>query len=209
MLTALFREGGPIMPVLIVVALIGYVMAWERVLVWAWWILHERPYFPVSTPKALHARVARLAHGGRLSPLERVLAAAERLRGRPAAEREARLQVEIGTQLQRVDARISTLGWLGGILPMLGLLGTVSGMITTFDDLALTTSRQVLSRGLSEALWTTEVGQLGALPLLAVHHFLSRMRERWLTRLERCLALLEVERPEHQAGPAGEASDEA
>jgi hypothetical protein len=52
-------------------------------------------------------------------------------------------------------------------------------------------------------------GLLGALPLLAVHHFLSRMRERWLTRLERCLALLEVERPGSQPVPARGGSDEA
>jgi biopolymer transport protein ExbB len=73
---------------------------------------------------------------------------------------------------------------------MLGLLGTVSGMIVTFKDLALTSSRQVLSQGLSEALWTTEVGLLAALPLLATHHLLSRLQSRWMDRLEFCVALL-------------------
>ena len=44
--------------------------------------------------------------------------------------------------------------------------------------------------GLSEALWTTEVGLIGALPLLAAHHVLTRLKARWLTHLERALALL-------------------
>ncbi len=86
---------------------------------------------------------------------------------------------------------------------MLGLLGTVSGMILTFKDLALTTSRQVLSQGLSEALWTTEVGLLAALPLLAAHHLLTRLKARWLDRLEFHTALLF-----HGAGP-GEGGDPA
>ena len=73
---------------------------------------------------------------------------------------------------------------------MLGLLGTVSGMITTFGELAVTTSRQILSQGLSEALWTTEIGLLAAVPLLAVHHGLTRLKARRLNRLERALALL-------------------
>jgi biopolymer transport protein ExbB len=95
-----------------------------------------------------------------------------------------------------VSTRIATLGWMGGILPMLGLMGTVSGMILTFRSLAATSSRQVLSLGLAEALYATLAGLLGALPLLAAHHVLTRLKARWLMQLERCLTLLEQDAPE-------------
>ncbi len=130
------------------------------------------------------------------------------LRMLPAAQREAALQAALLARVPRVEARISTLGWLGTILPLLGLLGTVSGMITTFQDLAVTTSRQVLSQGLSEALWTTEAGLIAAVPLLAVHHLLSRLRSRWFTHLERNLALLfaAAATPGDAPGTAGSAA---
>ena len=122
--------------------------------------------------------------------LLRMLLRAVALSSLPPDRREQAMQLEILARMPEVNARVATIGWLGGILPMLGLLGTVSGMILTFKDLALTTSRQVLSQGLSEALWTTEVGLLAALPLLAAHHLLTRLKARWLDRLEFHTALL-------------------
>jgi biopolymer transport protein ExbB len=115
--------------------------------------------------------------------------------------------------MPQVGTRIASLGWLGGILPMLGLMGTVSGMILTFRSLAATSSRQVLSLGLAEALYATLAGLLGALPLLAAHHVLTRFKARWLLHLERCLTVLEQEpsgsvaapragRPKRMARPA-------
>lgn len=202
-LETLLREGGPIMPLLLLAALVGYVLTAERLLVWGTWHLRDRALVRAPDGPALAAAV-ETAVSRRPTPLTRLLGEAVRLRHLPTAQRETALQARLLGHLPQVDARLSTIGWLGGILPMLGLLGTVSGMITTFQDLSVTTSRQILSVGLSEALWTTEVGLLGALPLLAAHHLLTRMRARWLNALERGLALLAGERVE-----AGEAGDEA
>ena len=190
MLNTLLFHSGPIMPVLLVTTLTGYVLAWERAMVWSHWLLRDRHVTPAQDAATLRSGIARAAQRPHETPLAAVLRRVAALGPMDVRERESRVQEAILGQLARVDARIASIGWLSTILPMLGLLGTVSGMIATFQDLAQTTSRQVLSQGLSEALWTTEVGLLGAMPLMAVHHVLTRLRERWFNRLERLLTLL-------------------
>jgi len=194
----LLREGGPIMPIILLTALVGYALACERLMMWGVWHLRDRPFYRTAAARALGALLADIP---RPTPLSGLLSRAAALRGLPPDRREQAMQLELLARMPEVNARVATIGWLGGILPMLGLLGTVSGMIATFKDLALTTSRQVLSQGLSEALWTTEVGLLAALPLLAAHHLLTRLKARWLDRLEFHTALLF-----HGSGP-GEGED--
>ena len=187
---SLLREGGPIMPIILLTALVGYVLAFERLMVWGYWHVVDGPLNRAVAPGELRGLLKIWADKSRLTPIAALLLRAAALAPFSPEQREQAMHVELLSRLPQVNTRISTIGWLGGILPMLGLLGTVSGMIATFKDLALTTSRQVLSQGLSEALWTTEVGLLAALPLLATHHLLSRLQSRWMDRLEFSMALL-------------------
>ena len=226
-LQTVLQQGGPVMPLLLVAVVLGYVLSVERMLVWSWWRLNDRPLYRAHDARALRHALADLAERsrgmrvlGRLlgmgrgahtevaTPLADLLRTAMALATLPETHREQELQAAVLARMPQVEARIATLGWLGGILPMLGLLGTVSGMVATFGELAVTTSRQVLSQGLAEALWTTEVGLLGALPLLAVHHVLTRWRTRWLYQLERGSALLLGPAPReialHEAPGSGE-----
>jgi biopolymer transport protein ExbB len=70
--------------------------------------------------------------------------------------------------------------------PLLGLLGTVTGMIKTFQLLTIfgTGDAKSLSSGISEALVTTELGLIVAIPTLILHGALSRMAKRKLGLLE-------------------------
>ncbi len=73
--------------------------------------------------------------------------------------------------------------------PLLGLLGTVEGMLTTFRGLSVEVGRKMdlVSGGISEALITTQAGLLIAIPAYVMLHFLSRRRAEWI----RFLRLLE------------------
>jgi biopolymer transport protein ExbB len=204
--SSLLEVGGPVMPVILLTALVAYAIAIERLLAWAVQYARERPFYRAADAAALEVLLSQAEGRPNPPPLVAVLLAMRRLRELPPARREPALDAELLERVPVVERRLSTVGWLGTILPMLGLLGTVSGMITTFRDLAVTTSREVLSQGLSEALWTTEVGLIAAVPLLAVHHGLSRVKSRWLYRLERGLALLLAEAP--PPGPAGGGAEE-
>lgn len=70
--------------------------------------------------------------------------------------------------------------------PLLGLLGTVTGMIKTFQLLTIfgTGDAKSLSAGISEALVTTELGLIVAIPTLVLHGALSRMAKHKLGLLE-------------------------
>ena len=184
----LLEQGGPIMPLILLAALLGYVLVVERAVVWARWHLLDRRLYLAGSQEELAMAVR--SGSAPATPLQWLASFALEQQNTTPEERRQAMELAVLSRIPAVEARIATIGWLGSILPMLGLLGTVSGMIATFQELALSSSRQVLSVGLSEALWTTEVGLLGAVPLLAAHHVLSRLRSRWLNRLELTLALL-------------------
>ncbi len=78
--------------------------------------------------------------------------------------------------LPSIERNLGALAVLGGVAPLLGLLGTVTGMIHTFQLVTLFGSgdAKLLSGGISEALVTTETGLAIAIPTLLIHAFLSR-----------------------------------
>lgn len=81
--------------------------------------------------------------------------------------------------------------------PLLGLLGTVTGMLATFGALATGSggdqTMEAIAKGISEALITTETGLVVALPGLFLHYQLSRQRDRY----EAFLAHLETVCTQH------------
>jgi biopolymer transport protein ExbB len=81
----------------------------------------------------------------------------------------------------------STLAVFAAVAPLLGLLGTVTGMISTFDVITEygTGDPKLLSGGISEALVTTELGLVVAIPTLLIGTLLSGRAEAIKGTLER------------------------
>ena len=75
--------------------------------------------------------------------------------------------------------------------PLMGLLGTVTGMIKTFKQITLfgTGDAKSLSEGISEALITTELGLIAAIPSLILYAVLSRKTKAILAEMERLSSL--------------------
>ncbi|MBD5778728.1 MotA/TolQ/ExbB proton channel family protein [Pelagicoccus sp. NFK12] len=73
------------------------------------------------------------------------------------------------------------------VAPLLGLLGTVTGMINTFNRIKIfgTGDAKSLSGGISEALITTEFGLIVAIPALLLYAILSRKAKGYLARMEK------------------------
>ena len=80
------------------------------------------------------------------------------------------------SQVPALERLLAPLAVCASAAPLLGLLGTVTGMIHTFKLITVfgTGDARVLSSGISEALITTEVGLMIAVPALLVHAYLSR-----------------------------------
>ena len=95
---------------------------------------------------------------------------------------ESALLMEAG----RLERSFSLIAALAGAAPLLGLLGTVSGMIATFDTISAvgTGNPQLMSGGISEALITTQLGLMVAIPLLLAHAWLTRWTQRREAMLE-------------------------
>jgi biopolymer transport protein ExbB len=89
---------------------------------------------------------------------------------------ESVLQEAILNQLPKVERGMAVLAVLGAVAPLLGLLGTVTGMIDTFRVITIygTGDPKLMSGGISEALVTTELGLAVAIPIMLLHTFLNR-----------------------------------
>jgi len=93
-------------------------------------------------------------------------------------------------ELEKLRSHLRGLELIGTLSPLLGLLGTVLGMITAFQQLQAAGSRvdpSALSGGIWEALLTTAVGLAVAIPTVAVLSALERAVERTQHRMEDAL----------------------
>ena len=98
-------------------------------------------------------------------------------------------------QKSYLEKLTGTIAMLAAIAPLLGLLGTVTGMIKTFDVISTfgTGNARALAAGISEALITTETGLVLAVPGLFFVSFISRHTDELLTRVQRfCIRLQNV-----------------
>lgn len=125
------------------------------------------------------------------NPLGRVMLAAAS--AHQSAQAELRVDEAILKELPKLEQGQSFLKLLAAVAPLLGLLGTVVGMITTFQSITLfgTSDPKLMAGGISQALITTVLGLVVAIPLLFSHNLLSTRTKRLAQRLqEKSLALL-------------------
>ena len=97
-----------------------------------------------------------------------------------------KLDEAILKELPPLRRGLGTLSLLAAIAPLLGLLGTVTGIIETFQSITLfgTGDPRVMSGGISQALVTTVMGLVAAIPLLLLHSFLSTKSNRLIHILD-------------------------
>ncbi|MFW5883371.1 MAG: MotA/TolQ/ExbB proton channel family protein [Verrucomicrobiota bacterium] len=105
--------------------------------------------------------------------------------------------------LARVDRRIVFLSILVSVAPLMGLLGTVMGMLATFEGLTKNVGRTIdlIAAGISEALITTQTGLVIAIPGYILIFIIIRRRNRLetvITRLE-SMSMQEMERTKGRA----------
>nr|WP_321256785.1 MotA/TolQ/ExbB proton channel family protein [uncultured Pseudodesulfovibrio sp.] len=89
-------------------------------------------------------------------------------------------------ELPMLERFLPTLNVLAAVAPLLGLLGTVTGMINTFQIITVygTGDPRMMSGGISEALVTTQLGLAVAVPIMILHHILERRVDRIIGDME-------------------------
>lgn len=118
--------------------------------------------------------------------IPKVLGTALALRDGTRSDMENALQEAILGEIPAIERFLSTLGMLAAIAPLMGLLGTVTGMINTFHVITCygTGDPRMMSGGISEALVTTMLGLCVAIPIMLAHTLLSRQVETQISGME-------------------------
>jgi biopolymer transport protein ExbB len=202
------RAGGPMMWPIIACSVIAAAIILERL-----WTLQDKRILPPELTRKAAALlqagqvtdkvVQALAHN---SPLGRVLAALLEYRNRPHAvlvERVEDTGRHVAFELERY---LNTLGTIAGIAPLLGLLGTVSGIIKSFNAVTVggLGDPQALSGGIAEALICTAAGLSVAIPALIAFRYLRGRVERLVIDIEKEVMRLS-DAAASDAGSAGQA----
>ncbi|WP_023602855.1 MotA/TolQ/ExbB proton channel family protein [Aliivibrio logei] len=144
------------------------------------------------------------------NPLGRVLSVYDTEKTRSVEALELRLLETIVDEQQGLEKGLSMLKLLAALAPMLGLLGTVTGMIETFQVITQfgNGDPKVMAGGISMALVTTVLGLVAAMPLLLTHNILSSQAESIRTILEKQGLSLVAEQAEKETNntPVGMAA---
>lgn len=183
-----FTRGGPLMYPILLCSVIGWAIFMERIFAF---IKVRRNLTPLqNTVTGLlqedKAKEAVDLCAEKKSPLAKILFVVLKNRGSQRSYLKS-LAEEVGEReavaLQRY---LGLLGTIANITPLLGLLGTVLGMIKAFNVIATAGmgTPATLGGGISEALITTAAGLTVAVPMILLHRYLSSRSERLVLELE-------------------------
>ncbi|MEL6329433.1 MAG: MotA/TolQ/ExbB proton channel family protein [Planctomycetota bacterium] len=143
------------------------------------------------------------------SPASRVLGAGIRKLGHSPDVIEKHIAAAGEDEVYAMRRRLRALSVVAAIAPLLGLTGTIFGMIRAFATVASSQDSlgdaELLSKGIYEAMITTAAGLLVAIPTLVAYHWLSGRVERLTRELDR----LAVAFVEHHVLEPGSAEVEA
>ncbi|EKF9123116.1 MotA/TolQ/ExbB proton channel family protein [Vibrio cholerae] len=138
------------------------------------------------------------------NPLGRILAVYNKEQQRSVEALELRLLEAVVDEQNHLETGLSMLKLLAALAPMLGLLGTVTGMIETFQVITQfgNGDPKVMAGGISMALVTTVEGLIAAIPLLLAHNILSAQAEAIRNILEKQGIGLVAQQAERDCGSA-------
>ena len=126
------------------------------------------------------------------SPMGRVLEKAIEARNMGDATRETLIINATEQEVRGLSAYLQTLATIGNIAPILGLLGTIIGMIKAFmviQEMGGKVNAAVLAGGIWEAMLTTALGLSVALPAMLAHSYLLARVDAQESRIQNGLAL--------------------
>lgn len=153
------------------------------------------------TAGAVRSQV-RKKRASKSNPLGRVMLAYENTSSGDVETVALKLDDAILKEVPKLESGLNLVKVLAATAPLLGLLGTVIGMINTFQAITLfgTGDPQIMAGGISEALVTTVLGLIAAIPLLLLHSFASGAAKRVSQILEEQAAGIIAEHAEGGRG---------
>jgi biopolymer transport protein ExbB len=183
-----FKQGGPFMFLLVLTSIVGLTFIIERGLALRW---------PKVIPPGVESAVESCRSAEELPLLQRVCEQSPSALGRlllvasrhldwPKAENENAVETRARHEIAQLERGLVVLEVVVGIAPLLGLVGTIHGLITLFGDLGQTglTDNATLAKGIAIALNTTLMGLLTAIPSLIAWSYYTKKVETFAVEME-------------------------
>ena len=181
------EQGGFIGYVIIILGAIGVILALERIM------------FLIITTRKVSDQM-RLQEVKRDNPLGRIMLTYEQHKKLPLESLELKLGEAILRERGPLEKHLTMIKIISVIAPMLGLLGTVTGMINTFQTITLfgTGDPKLMAGGISQALVTTVLGLSVAIPVVFFHTLASTRSKAVISVLEEQSTGLVAEKAEQE-----------
>jgi biopolymer transport protein ExbB len=156
------NQGGIVGYVILCLLAIGLVIVGERML-----SLNKEK-------KKIHAQLTS-SEVDEANPLGQLMAVFDKYKDKDIESLELKMDESILKSLPKLEKGIGTVKILAAVAPLMGLLGTVTGMIGTFQSITLfgTGDPKLMAGGISTALITTVLGLVCAIPLLLLHNVIA------------------------------------
>lgn len=196
-------KGGVLIVPIILCSIIALAIIIERL----WYYRHIGGH-----PRQLYAQITTLVQAGEFDQairaceqergiFARLFAHILRHRHRRVEELEKLVSMAGTREIQHLSQHVRGLGIIGSITPLIGLLGTVVGMVKTFMSIADASGQvnpSLLAGGIWEALLTTAAGLAVAIPVVIMYHYFEGVTERFAMQMKsysiECIDLMTRER---------------
>ncbi len=129
------------------------------------------------------------------TPISMIMLAGLMKFGRGRDEMKEAIEDSANQEIPVLERNLSTLSTIGNITPLLGLLGTVFGMVKAFNVIAVmgVGKPEALAGGISEALLTTAFGLSIAIPTIVIYNYLSHRVDKLIREMEvNCVDLIDL-----------------
>lgn len=194
------QKGGVMMIPIGIASLVMLAVAVERLL-----SLRRRNIIPSKFLEGLQSELEKSGHDRdralayckkNQSPIANICAAGIKKIGRPVEAIEKAVQDAGEWEIFKLRKNVRVLSVVAAITPLMGLVGTIFGMIRAFQTVATSGEAlgktELLAEGIYEAMVTTAAGLLVAIPALIFYHWISAKIEKLVADMDRvCIALIE------------------
>lgn len=196
------QQGGVIGYIIITLGIIGLLIALWRLI------------FIINTSSKVAKQLEEINHPTNNNPLGRIYIAAndtetkqtpnraeeDPIEGLDQNEKEIRIDEALLKEAPRLERGLTFLKLIAAVAPLLGLLGTVTGMIGTFQSITLfgTSDPKMMAGGISQALMTTVLGLCVAIPLLFGHSLIAARTRSLLQLLQQKTLALTLDSASHE-----------
>lgn len=185
----LFQLGGWVLPIILFAAVLALAIIGNR-----FWVLRRSRI----APSTLAAQVTNLVEVGKVqqavkllyendTPLARLMLAALQQAGQPRDVIKEVVEETGRHEVAHLDRYLNFLGSIAGVSPLLGLLGTVFGIMSAFSAIGSVGvgDPKALASGIAEALITTASGLIVAIPSLIMYRYLRGRVDGLVLEMER------------------------